>query len=324
MMNNMSIVVFVETWNKKFKKSSFEAVSYASGIAKKMNLHTLAIVIGPSDSIDILGKYGANKVLSLNHIELENLNNIQLAELIINLFSKHDGKILILSNTNRVKSITSKVAYKIKASLITNAISTPKNYNPIQITCKGFSSKAFVLYESKSEKTVISLLPNSIGLKENPVTTVLENCSEDIIQDQTISILNKEKNSTQISLTDAEIVISGGRGLKGPENWTMIEELANLLNAGKACSKPVSDMNWRPHSEHVGQTGIAINPNLYIAIGISGAIQHLAGVSSSKKIVVINTDPEAPFFKAADYGIIGDAFEVVPKMIEEIKKIKDL
>ena len=320
----MSVIIFAETWNQKFKKSSLEAVSYGSEMAKKMSLQTIAVVIGGSEETKILEKYGANKIISVNNIELENLNNHQLSKLIINIFSKHDGQILITSNTNRGKSITSQIAYETKSSLVTNAISTPENYSPMQIKCKAFSSKAFVLYESKSEKMVISILPNSIGLKENETTAEMENHSEEITENGKINIIEKNKNSNQISLTDADIVISAGRGLKGPENWSMIEELANLLNAGTACSKPVSDMNWRPHSEHVGQTGIAINPELYIAIGISGAIQHLAGVSSSKKIVVINTDPEAPFFKAADYGIIGDAFEVVPKMIEKIKEIKSL
>jgi len=320
----MSVIIFAETWNKKFKKSSLEAVSYGSEMAKKMNLQTIAIVVGGSEETKMLEKYGANKIISVNNIELENLNNHQLSKLIINIFSKNNGKILITSNTNRGKTITSQVAYETKSSLVTNAISNPENYSPMQIKCKAFSSKAFVLYETKSEKLVISILPNSIGLKENNTTAEIESYSEEINEKGKINIIEKKKNSSQISLTDADIVISAGRGLKGPENWGMIEELANLLNAGTACSKPVSDMNWRPHSEHVGQTGIAINPDLYIAIGISGAIQHLAGVSSSKKIVVINTDPEAPFFKAADYGIIGDAFEVVPKMIEKIKELKSL
>ena len=320
----MSVIIFAETWSQKFKKSSLEAVSYGSEMAKKMNLQTIAVVIGGSQETKILEKYGANKIISVNNIDLESLNNHQLSKLIINIFLKYDGKILITSNTNRGKTITSQIAYETKSSLVTNAISTPENYNPMQIKCKAYSSKAFVLYESKSEKMVISILPNSIGLTENETTAEMENHSEEIEENGKINIIEKKKNSNQISLTDADIVISAGRGLKGPENWSMIEELANLLNAGTACSKPVSDMNWRPHSEHVGQTGIAINPELYIAIGISGAIQHLAGVSSSKKIVVINTDPEAPFFKAADYGIIGDAFEVVPKMIEKIKEIKSL
>ena len=320
----MSVIIFAETWSQKFKKSSLEAVSYGSEMAKKMNLQTIAVVIGGSQETKILEKYGANKIISVNNIDLESLNNHQLSKLIINIFLKYDGKILITSNTNRGKTITSQIAYETKSSLVTNAISTPENYNPMQIKCKAYSSKAFVLYESKSEKMVISILPNSIGLKENETTAEMEKHSEEITENGKINIIEKKKNSNQISLTDADIVISAGRGLKGPENWSMIEELANLLNAGTACSKPVSDMNWRPHSEHVGQTGIAINPELYIAIGISGAIQHLAGVSSSKKIVVINTDPEAPFFKAADYGIIGDAFEVVPKMIEKIKEIKSL
>ncbi len=320
----MSVIVFAETWNNKFKKSSLEAVSYGSEIAKKMNLLTIAIVVGKCEDLNILGKYGANKVLTVNNTELENYTNTQLSKLIVNIFEKNNGRFLITSNTSRVKTITSQIAYETKSSLITNAISYPENYSPIEIKCKAFSSKAIALYQAKSDKIIISILPNSIGLTENNTSTEIENYVDDNNNDDQITLIETKKNSAEISLTDAETVISAGRGLKGPENWGMIEELANLLNAGTACSKPVSDMNWRPHSEHVGQTGIAINPDLYIAIGISGAIQHLAGVSSSKKIVVINTDPEAPFFKAADYGIIGDAFEVVPKMIEEIKKLKNL
>ena len=320
----MSVIVFAETWNNKFKKSSLEAVSYGSEIAKKMNLLTIAIVVGKCEDLNILGKYGANKVLTVNNTELENYTNTQLSKLIVNIFEKNNGRFLITSNTSRVKTITSQIAYETKSSLITNAISYPENYSPIEIKCKAFSSKAIALYQAKSDKIIISILPNSIGLTENNTSTEIENYVDNNNNDDQITLIETKKNSAEISLTDAETVISAGRGLKGPENWGMIEELANLLNAGTACSKPVSDMNWRPHSEHVGQTGIAINPDLYIAIGISGAIQHLAGVSSSKKIVVINTDPEAPFFKAADYGIIGDAFEVVPKMIEEIKKLKNL
>lgn len=320
----MSVIVFAETWNNKFKKSSLEAVSYGSEIAKKMNLLTIAIVVGKCEDLNILGKYGANKALTVNNTELENYTNTQLSKLIVNIFEKNNGRFLITSNTSRVKTITSQIAYETKSNLITNAISYPENYSPIEIKCKAFSSKAIALYQAKSDKIIISILPNSIGLIENNTSTEIENYVDDNNNDDQITLIETKKNSAEISLTDAETVISAGRGLKGPENWGMIEELANLLNAGTACSKPVSDMNWRPHSEHVGQTGIAINPDLYIAIGISGAIQHLAGVSSSKKIVVINTDPEAPFFKAADYGIIGDAFEVVPKMIEEIKKLKNL
>tara|TARA_Y100001933_G_C18902761_1_gene523253 strand:- start:80 stop:1042 length:963 start_codon:yes stop_codon:yes gene_type:complete len=320
----MSIIIFAETWNNKFKKSSLEAISYGSEMAKKMNLQTIAIVVGKCENLNTLGKYGANKVITVSDNELESYTNINLSKLIINIFNKFNGKILVTSNTSRSKTITSQIAIETKSSLITNAISYPESYSPIQIKCKAFSSKGIVLYESKSDKLVISILPNSIGIIENNNSIEIENYFDQNNNDEQIKLIETKKNSTEISLTDAETVISGGRGLKGPENWGMVEELARLLNAGTACSKPVSDMSWRPHSEHVGQTGIAINPNLYIAIGISGAIQHLAGVSSSKKIVVINTDPEAPFFKAADYGIVGDAFEVVPKMIEEIKKIKSL
>ena len=228
---------------------------------------------------------------------------------------------IIFSNTISSKSITPILANNMQAGLITNVIDFPENYSPLQIKCKAFSSKAYVKYESNYIKNIISIIPNAIGseYQESGKGEIINVTYDKSKLNNNIEIINRTKQSEKISLSDADIVISAGRGLKGPENWSMIEELASTIGAATACSKPVSDMGWRPHSEHVGQTGLAINPDLYIAIGISGAIQHLAGVNSSKHIVVINTDPDAPFFQAADYGIIGDAFTVVPKLIEAFK-----
>ena len=230
---------------------------------------------------------------------------------------------MVISNTNNGKAIAPIIAAKREAALITNVIELPSSINPFTIKRKAFSSKAYALYSTDSNQKVISITPNAIGIHQSQVDTYVESFNYNTTDsDQRLKSISVDKATGKIPLTEAELVVSAGRGLKGPENWGMIEELADLLGAATACSKPVSDIGWRSHSEHVGQTGIAINPQLYIAVGISGAIQHLAGVNASKNIVVINTDPEAPFFKAADYGIVGDAFEVVPKLIEAIKTHK--
>jgi len=321
----MCILIFAETWNGKLKKSSFEAVSYGRNLADKLGLKTTTIIFSDSEeNFKLLGDYGSNEVIKYDSIKLENIENNKLANIICEISKEKEAKHIIISNTHKGKSICSKIAFDSESSLITNAVSLPINYKPLNIKCKAFSSKAFSFYVNKTDKSVITLLPNAIGHKLNKTSYSVINGNLNIADSSLeFKIIREEKSTNEVSLTDAERVISAGRGLKGPENWKMIEELAQLINGGTACSKPVSDMGWRPHAEHVGQTGIAINPDLYIAIGISGAIQHLAGVSGSKKIVVINTDPDAPFFKSADYGIVGDAFEVVPKMIEEIKKIQD-
>ncbi len=321
----MCILIFAETWNGKLKKSSLESISFGKHLAENLNLKTTTIIFSDStENFELLGNYGTNEIIKYSAISLNGIENNKLANIITQVAKEQNAQHIIISNTNRGKGICSKIAFDLDTALITNAVSFPENYNPLTIKCKAFSSKAFSIYQSKKEKNVITLLPNSIGHQENKTSySISEGELSKVNSSTDLQILREEKNTNEISLTDAERVISAGRGLKAPENWKMIEELAQLINGATACSKPVSDMGWRPHSEHVGQTGIAINPDLYIAIGISGAIQHLAGVSGSKKIVVINTDPEAPFFKSADYGIIGDAFEVVPKIIEEIKKIQE-
>jgi electron transfer flavoprotein alpha subunit len=264
-----------------------------------------------------LSNFGANTIVSYPKIKKNNEKGV--ATIIKN--ESENSRIIIFSNTFNAKSIAPRVSVKLNAGLITNVISEIKNLEEISVQRQSFSSKAIESVSLKSNCGVITISPNAFNVTENVVSPNIEVKADEL--DSNISITGKDVNKGKISLSEAEVVVSAGRGLKGPENWNMIEELADCLGAATACSKPVSDIGWRPHSEHVGQTGKAIAPNLYIAIGISGAIQHLAGVNSSKIMVAINTDPEAPFFKAADYGIVGDAFNVVPKLIDELKKINN-
>ena len=319
----MSIITITENWEGKFKKTSFESLSYGRHIANQMNSKLIAITIG-GNNLESLIQYGADKIINITNFNFENNNNTDIAKVFSKIIEEENGSTIIISNTNIGKKISPLIAQNIKAGLITNAVAYPEKNNLLKVKCKAFSSKSFVVYESEYTKNIISIIPNSIG-EINQITGKGEilNQESEIKSNQDYQILKRSKQNDKISLSDANIVVSAGRGLKGPENWPMIEELAELLGAATACSKPVSDMGWRPHSEHVGQTGIAVNPDLYIAIGISGAIQHLAGVNASKNIVVINTDAEAPFFKAANYGIIGDAFTVIPKLIEAIKQHKN-
>jgi electron transfer flavoprotein alpha subunit len=316
----MAVLVYVENWNGSFKKASFEAVSYASQFANKLGTCTIALTIANKDNPEILGKYGASKVITISDCSMEYFSNQAYSNALCKVADKEEVDIIIVSNTNNGKSLSPIIAAKRNSSLITNVIDLPQSIDPFILKTKAFSSKAYVNYTTKNKKKIISITPNSFGIVENELSAEIEDFTYVTTDsDRRLSSLSIDKVSGKIPLTEAELVVSAGRGLKGPENWGMIEELADLLGAATACSKPVSDIGWRSHSEHVGQTGIAINPELYIAIGISGAIQHLAGVNASKNIVVINTDPDAPFFKAADYGIVGDAFEVVPKLINAIK-----
>lgn len=322
----MSVLVYVENAEGKFKKSIFEAVSYAKAIADQLNTSLTAISIGDvaATELENLGKYGAAKVLNVNNDKLKSFVNQAYASVIAEAAKKEGANVVVLSNSFSGKGLAPRVGVKLDAAVISGAIELP-NTDGGAFTVKrtAFSSKAFATVEVSAENKVISLTPNSYKVVEVGGNTSIEDFTSEN-KDADFKTIIKEivRATDKVSLPDAELVVSAGRGLKGPENWGMIEELAELLGAATACSKPVSDADWRPHSEHVGQTGIAISPNLYIAIGISGAIQHLAGVSSSKVIVVINKDPEAPFFKVADYGIVGDAFEVVPKLIEAVKSLK--
>ena len=319
----MAVLVYAESWNGSFKKATFEAVSYAAQLANKIGTDVTAITIAHQGDANELGNYGANKVLTITDETLNTFNNQSYANAIVAASNHVNAETVVISNTNNGKAIAPIIAAKREAALITNAIELPSTLSPFTIKRKAFSSKAYALFSTDSNQKVISITPNAIGVHQSQVDTSVESFSYNATDsDQRLKSISVDKATGKIPLTEAELVVSAGRGLKGPENWGMIEELADLLGAATACSKPVSDIGWRSHSEHVGQTGIAINPQLYIAVGISGAIQHLAGVNASKNIVVINTDPEAPFFKAADYGIVGDAFEVVPRLIEAIKTHK--
>ena len=319
----MAVLVYAESWNGSFKKATFEAVSYAAQLANKIGTDAIAITIAHQGDANELGNYGANKVLTITDETLNTFNNQSYANAIVAASNHVNAETVVISNTNNGKAIAPIIAAKREAALITNAIELPSTLSPFTIKRKAFSSKAYALFSTDSNQKVISITPNAFGIHETQVSTTIESFSYSTTDsDQRLKSVSVDSATGKIPLPEAELVVSAGRGLKGPENWGMIEELADLLGAATACSKPVSDIGWRSHSEHVGQTGIAINPQLYIAVGISGAIQHLAGVNASKNIVVINTDPEAPFFKAADYGIVGDAFEVVPKLIEAIKTHK--
>lgn len=314
----MSVLVYTESWGGNFRKSTFEAVSYASETAKILGTNVVALSLEDvsDDELVKLGSYGASKVVSIPSV---NKGDSQSASKIIAELST-DASVIVFSGTHTARMITPRLSVKLAAACITNVISLTES-SEITIKRKSFSTKAIEIIKSNTEKTILSISPNSFGLIENQMDCLIER--SDFIEKGSLIFEGQETASGKISISEAEIVVSAGRGLKGPENWGMIEELADVLGAATACSKPVSDIGWRPHSEHVGQTGKPVTADLYIAIGISGAIQHLAGVNSSKVMVAINTDPEAPFFKAADYGIVGDAFEVVPQLIQEIKKFKN-
>ena len=323
----MSVLVFAENWDGKFKKSTYEAVSYANEIAKQLGESVTALTIGnvSDDDMKLLGKYGAKKVLSIKNDKLNSLNPSAYASGLAQAAQKENAKTIIISYTYSGKSIAGRVSIKLKAGLAAGITALPSSITPFTIRKKCFSGKGLTDVIISSEIKIIGLTPNSYQINTGSGDASIESFTPSLIDSDFFSIQKEvKKTSGKIPLTEAEIVVSAGRGLKGPENWGMIEQLAELLGAATACSKPVADVGWRPHHEHVGQTGITIGPNLYFAIGISGAIQHLAGVNSSKVIVVINNDKEAPFFKAANYGICGDAFEIVPKLIEEVKKLKSI
>lgn len=324
----MSVLVYVENTAGTFKKTVYEVVSYAKAIAALKGSELVAVSIGDvqHEELASLGKYGADKVLNVSSERLRSFINTAYATVIAEAVQHTGADVVVLSNSFSGKGLAPRVAAKLAAGLADGAIALPElKGSSLLVKKTAFSGKAFATTELVSDKKVIALNPNAFEVRESDGSATVEDFAP-TLSDQDLDTLIKDvvRATDKVSLPDAEIVVSAGRGLKGPENWGMIEELAEVLGAATACSKPVSDADWRPHSEHVGQTGITVSPNLYIAIGISGAIQHLAGVSASKTIVVINKDPEAPFFKAADYGIVGDAFEIVPKLIESIKAHKGI
>ncbi len=314
----MAIFVYAENINGIYKKAAFEAVSYAKAIAEKNGDTVTAISVNPTDSSDLLYKYGANQVLNIKDEGLKSFSAKAYAQAVSEVA---DGSIIVFPHTTDASSIAPMLAIMKDYSLITNAIETPEIITPFQVKRRAFSGKGMMHAKAEAAGVIVTVSQNAYGVKENAVAGSEEVKNLSVANEDT-KVLSHEQSSGKLDLKEAEIVVSAGRGMKGPENWGMVEDLANLLGAATACSKPVSDIGWRPHSEHVGQTGKAISPNLYIAIGISGAIQHLAGVNSSKTIVVINNDPEAPFFKSADYGVVGDAFQIIPELTQKIKALK--
>lgn len=314
----MAVFVYAENINGVYKKAAFEAVSYAKAVAGQTSDTVTAVAINPTDSSEILYKYGADKVLNIKDEGLKNFSARAYAQAMAEVA---DGSVFVFPHTTDASSVAPMLAVMKNFALITNVLDAPESTQPFQVKRKAFSGKGFMHAKAESEGVVFTVSQNAFGIKENQ-SAGSEEVKNLTISNEDTKVLSHEQSTGKLDLKEAEVVVSAGRGMKGPENWKMIEELAEVLGAATACSKPVSDIGWRPHSEHVGQTGKAIAPNLYIAVGISGAIQHLAGVNSSKTIVVINSDAEAPFFKSADYGVVGDAFQIIPALTQKIKTLK--
>jgi electron transfer flavoprotein alpha subunit len=321
----MSVLVYTENWDGKFKKLSFELVSYAAAVAKMLNTGVTAVSIGKVDEPELkkLGNYGANKIINVKNDNLLSLDNQAYTSVISELCQKENASVIVISNNNAGKAIAPRLSVRLKAGIGSCVSKLPLNLNPFTVYKRAYSGNAYAHVVIKSDVRIITLAQNSFDLAELANNATIENLNVEVDG----SVLNTvvkdvQKQTGKIVLTDADIVVSGGRGMKSPDNWPALVELANLLGAATACSRPVSDEGWRPHEEHTGQTGKIIAPNLYIAVGISGATQHLAGISSSKYIVAINTDKDAPIFEAAQYGIVGDAMKVLPKLVAAVKEIR--
>jgi electron transfer flavoprotein alpha subunit len=318
----MSVLIFIDSAEGHVKKSSFEALTYGAHLAKQLGTSAEGVLLGTvADDVAGLGKYGVSKI---HHVANDTLNHVDAqvyAKAIADVATAAGATVIVLSHNVTGKAVSPRLSARLKAGLVAGAVGLPDTGNGFVAKKGVFSGKAFAHIAVNTPVKILSISPNSFKTEagEGTAEVVAANITVDAAK---VKVTATNKVTGQVPLSEAELVVSGGRGLKGPENWGMIEELAGLLGAATACSRPVADAHWRPHHEHVGQTGGAIAPNLYIAVGISGSIQHLAGVNRSRVIVVINKDPEAPFFKAADYGIVGDAFDVVPKMIQEVKKLK--
>ncbi|MFT7441930.1 MAG: electron transfer flavoprotein alpha subunit [Maribacter sp.] len=318
----MSVLVFADSAEGKFKKSAFEVVSFGKKVAEQLGSNLVVLTINANKNEELY-VYGAEKVITVANDSFTIFNARAYASVINQVAAAQGSSVVILDSSIDGLFVAPMVAVALNAGYASNVVALPISTNPFTVKRKAFSSKAFSNTVISSKKKVIGVAKNAYGIHENPVSGTTESFDASISDsDLSVKSVKIEKISGKVTIADADIVVSAGRGLKGPENWGMIEELAGVLGAATACSKPVSDLGWRPHGEHVGQTGKPVASNLYIAIGISGAIQHLAGINASKVKVVINTDPEAPFFKAADYGIVGDAFEIVPKLIEKLKAFK--
>ncbi len=318
----MSLLIYAESADGKFKKVAFELASYAKKIAESLGTTLTAVTVNTGD-VSELSKYGVDKVLKVTNDKLATFNAKAYADVIKQAAQKENAKVIVLSSSTDSIYLAPIVAIGLEAGYTSNVVGLPISTSPFQVKRNAFSSKAFNITEVSTDVKVIGLAKNSYGLVETNSNLATEDFSPNLNdRDFSVKIEKVEKVTGKVTIADAEVVVSGGRGLKGPENWGLIEDLAAVLGAATACSKPVSDLGWRPHSEHVGQTGKPVATNLYIAIGISGAIQHIAGINASKVKVVINTDPEAPFFKVADYGVVGDAFEIIPKLTQKLKEFK--
>ncbi|OFX20435.1 MAG: electron transfer flavoprotein subunit alpha [Bacteroidetes bacterium GWA2_31_9b] len=319
----MSVLVFTENWDGKFKKQSFELVSYASKIAEMLNTQTVALSIGnvQEDELKKLANFSTDKIITVTNDKLKNLDNQAYTSVIAQVAEKVGAKVVIIANNNTGKAIAPRLSVRLKAGLGSAVSKLPISIDPFTVYKKALSGKAFANVVIKSDVKIITLSQNSFEFTENPKPASIETFEPVLSGDINTTITDSQKQTGKLILTDADIVVSGGRGMKSPDNWGPIEELAQLLGAATACSRPVSDEGWRTHEEHTGQTGKIIAPNLYIAAGISGAIQHLAGISSSKCIVAINIDKDAPIFEAANYGIVGDASKVLPELIKAVKEM---
>lgn len=316
------IFVYIENVNGQIKKSSLEVLTYGKKLATQMNTSVSAISLTSVETA-IVGEYGASHLFQVSDARLANFDSKAYTKAIAEIFSSNGGKVLILPFNQNGKALAPRLSVRLNAGVVNGTNALPDTASGFVVRKSVFSGKAVANYSINTDIKIISVASNSIPLEKNPCSCELVAATVTVSDaDISTKFVKNELVSGDIPLSEAELVVSAGRGLKGPENWGMIEDCAKILGAATACSRAVADVHWRPHHEHVGQTGLAISPNLYIAVGISGAIQHLAGVSSSKTIVVINTDAEAPFFKAADYGIVGDAFEVMPKLNEALRKLK--
>lgn len=322
----MSVIVLVEHTGGIIKKQSFEAVQYAAQIASKIGTTVTAVALGSVTNAEMenLGQYGAQKVLYVADSRLDELHSRAYASAVVAAAQKENSKVIVTLHDIKGRAVAPRVAIKLKAGLVAGALSYPDLDKGFVIKKTVFSGKAFAYVNILSDVKVIMLMPNTFPPQKQEGKAIVEQLDVSFSEkDFGVKVKSVNKVTGEVPLANAELVVSGGRGLKGPENWGILEDLANELGAATACSRPVADSHWRPHHEHVGQTGGTVRPNLYIAVGISGAIQHLAGVNGSKNIVVINKDPEAPFFKAANYGVVGDAMEVLPRLTAAVKKFKE-
>lgn len=318
----MSVLIYAESADGKFKKVAFELASYAKKVAESLGTTVTAVTVN-AGNVSELSKYGVDKVLKVTNDKLANFSAKAYADLVKQAAQKEGAKVIVLSSTTDSLYLAPLVSVGLEAGFASNVVGLPLSTSPFQVKRTAFSNKAFNVTEISTDVKVLSISKNSFGLVETASSLSEEDFAPTLNDaDFSVKVESVEKSTGKVTIADADIVVSGGRGMKGPENWGMLEELASVLGAATACSKPVSDIGWRPHSEHVGQTGKPVASNLYIAVGISGAIQHIAGINSSKVKVVINSDAEAPFFKVADYGIVGDALDIVPRLTQKLKEFK--